>query len=150
MDALLEQLHMVRTFVTNMHPNLRMQLAHRPMPGALLLGASTLAFLPHAGLMTCNSRGICVIKVSYHKHVCFFDKCFHLLAEWISDFYGIDFPRRAFRGMVFRACLRNGFPSHFLQRNGFRSGFGNIILLAYTDGYSIPPSTDGLRHDLWA
>ena len=93
---------------------------------------------------------ICVIKVSYHKHVCFFDKCSHLLAEWISDFYGIDFPRRAFRGMVFRACLRNGFPSHFLQRNGFRSGFGNIILLAYTDGYSIPPSTDGLRHDLGA
>ena len=57
MDALLEQLQMVRTFVTNMHPNLRMQLAHRPMPGALLLGASTLAFLPHAGIMKSMSGG---------------------------------------------------------------------------------------------
>ena len=119
---------------TNMHPNLRIQLAQRPMPGALLLGASTLAFLPHAGIMKSISGGICVIKVSYHEHVCFFVKCSHLLAEWISDFYGVGFPRKAFRGVVFGACLRSGFPSHVLQRSGFRSGFGNIILLAYTDG----------------
>ena len=36
---------------TNVHPNMRIQFAQRPMPEALLLSASTLAFLPHAGIM---------------------------------------------------------------------------------------------------
>ena len=73
------------------------------------------------------------------------DKSFAQPHAFLGDFIGLD------RGMDF--CLPwnrffawnswwngfrphpwNGFPSHFLQRNGFRSGFENIIRLTYTDG----------------
>ena len=133
MTSLPKRMIMLLNVSTNMHTNLRNQLTRTPMPEALLLGASTMAFLPCAGIMDSISGGIGVTKVSYHTHGLFFVKCSNPLAEWVSHFHGMGFSHGASCGMGFWACTWNGFPSHLLQRNEFRSGFGNIILLAYTD-----------------
>ena len=90
-------------------------VARTPMPEALLLGASTMAFLPCAGIMDSISGGIGVTKVSYHKQGLFF-------GQMLQPAGGMGF-----------ALSWNGFFAWSVLWNGF--------LGLYVEGVSVPSFT---------
>ena len=90
MDAFLKQLQMVRTFVTPLWrkpgriPDIKLVARWAWMQVWNNYRWYDMVLLPYAGIMNSISGGICVIKVSYHKHVCF-------LGQLLSSVGGVDF-----------------------------------------------------------